>query len=362
MTSLESPAAISGTTPKGDAKSTKRQETAATVVSDATGEDDDPRSDEEFLAEGTRRCKDDALLPGVRLLRKVKDTSLFKDEHNEFFRRAEIMEQLRADLTAPASDGWTKQGESHGNRDFVTYYKIEDGGKLKCRIESVIEASLYVPFLATMNETGLYETWFPKWTFPFRLGLERSVKLKQVGRCEQVVQLTMALPFPLNKREIVFWGFAEEDCEANRDSAAYLLTVDETFQDGVVPPPERGVVRMDLESQFMFMPCPDDHVALKKSKGKYPEGEELILLTFVLYVDPKIPFVPHAFMNFATRTAIGTVWRMVLRISEEVREGKRPEHAELIASKGDEIYDWMEERAALISGWNPKKPETTEDA
>jgi hypothetical protein len=107
-------------------------------------------SDQELLIEGTRLCDDDQLLPGARLLRRIKDpSSLLTAKHHEYLRRASIAEKLRADLTAPTNeDGWTKQGESHGNnRDFITYYKIEDGGKLKCRIESVIEASLYVPFL-----------------------------------------------------------------------------------------------------------------------------------------------------------------------------------------------------------------------
>jgi hypothetical protein len=314
-------------------------------------------SDEDLLVAGTRLCLEDALLPGVRLLRQVKDMSLLlTDQIQEFFRRADLMENLRADLTAPASDGWTKQSEVHGElTNFIVYFKIEEGGKLKCRIESVIEASLYVPFLATMNETDLYETWFPRWRFPFRVGLSKSKKLKQSGRVEQVVQLSVDLPFPLHKREIVFWGFAEEDCEANLNSAAKLVSVDEGFDNGLVPPAEPGVVRMELESEFLFRQCPDDHPALQKSKVNYPEGEKLILLTFVLFVDPKISFVPHAFMNFATRTAMGTIWKTILRISEEVREGKRPAHAERIASKREELYDWVEERSQLITGLTPRR-------
>ena len=305
--------------------------------------------DNELLKEGTRSCEDDQIIPGARLLRQIQDKSLLKENHQEFLRRAQVSETLREQLMAPSSEGWKKQGESHGNRDFIVYYKLEDGGKLLCRIESVIESSLYVPFLSVMNETDLYETWFPSWKFPFKMGINRSIKLKQRGRCEQVVQLTVDLPFPMNKREIVFWGFAEEDGEVSQTVGAKLVTVDESFDNGLVPPPDKGVVRMNFDASFLFRPCPNDHPALKHSKGKYPENESKILLTTVLYCDPIINFVPHSFLNFVTRNAISSVWRMILKVSEEVREGKRPAHAEIIASKPD-FYDWVAERSKLITG------------
>jgi hypothetical protein len=155
-----------------------------------------------------------------------------------------------------------------------------------------------------MNETQLYETWFPEWTVP-KLGINRSIKLKQRGRVEQVVQVTVDLPWPLLKREIIFWGFAEEDCDQNRNAAAKLVTVDEAFDGGnVVPPLEQGIRRMDLEADVLFRPCPPDHPALVHSKAHYPEGEELILLTCMLYCDPQISYVPRSFMNFCTRTAM----------------------------------------------------------
>lgn len=307
-------------------------------------------SDSELLAQGVKLCKDDQYLAGARVFDSIKDKSLLEEEHLALIARAGVAQKLRTDLTEPLSEGWTKQGESHGSRDFITYYKIEDGGKLKCRIESVIESSLFVPFLATMNETQLYDTWFPRWSFPFKLGIHRSAKLKQVGRVEQVVQMTVDLPFPLKKREIVFNAFSEEDCASSGTVGAKLVSVQEGYDNGLVPAPDPGVVRMSLGADFLFHPCEQDHPALEKSTAVYPEGEGLILLTCVMYIDPKIAFVPQAFLNFATRTAIGSVWRMILRIAEEVRDGKRPAHADLIKEKREELYDWVEERATLITG------------
>ena len=312
---------------------------------DARSHDDDAT----LIAQGESLCRCDSLLPGVRLLRQVSDPSLLTAEHQEFLRKGQLSEALRENLTSSVEDaGWKKQGETHGNRDFITYYKFDEDGQLLIRIDSVIEASLFVPFLATMNETDLYETWFPKWTVP-RLGLYRSNRLLQPGRCEQVVQLTIDLPFPLSKREIIFWGYADEDCAANRTSAAKLVTPDDgTFDE--VPTVERSVVRMPFEADFLFRPCPEDHPALIKSKCNYPEHERKILLSCQIQCDPKIPFFPKALLNFGTRTAIPGIWSMILSIAEKVRDGERPAHAERIQAKRAELYDWMEERASLITG------------
>jgi len=89
-------------------------------------------------------------------------------------------------------DGWKKQTEVHGNRDTIIYYKVEDPSKLICRIETPIEASLLVPFLAVIQGTQLfYDTWMPRWRFPFQMGVRKSLKLAdQPGRGAQVVQVT----------------------------------------------------------------------------------------------------------------------------------------------------------------------------
>ena len=85
-----------------------------------------------------------------------------------------------------------------------------------------------------------------------------------------------------------------------------------------------------------------------KSEAHYPENEGKILVTVVLFVDPKVSFVPRTFLNFVTRTAIGDVWKMFLRVSEEVRDGKRPAHSKRIADKHDKIYGWIQEQSKWI--------------
>ena len=54
-------------------------------------------------------------------------------------------------LSSPERDDWKKQ---HGGLagDFTIYYKIEDGAKLTCRVESPIPSNLLVPLLSVLNE------------------------------------------------------------------------------------------------------------------------------------------------------------------------------------------------------------------
>ena len=70
-----------------------------------------------------------------------------------------------------------------------------------------------------------------------------------------------------------------------------------------------------------------------------------ILVSVQMSVDPKIDFVPAALMNFVTRTVIYTMWCMLLRVAEGVRDGARPAHAEAIAAKKASLYDWTRARA-----------------
>jgi hypothetical protein len=38
------------------------------------------------------------------------------------------------------------------------------------------------------------------------------------------------------------------------------------------------------------------------------------------------------------------MWAMFLKVAEEIREGSRPLHAQAIAAKREEIYDWVDQR------------------
>jgi len=38
------------------------------------------------------------------------------------------------------------------------------------------------------------------------------------------------------------------------------------------------------------------------------------------------------------------MWYMFLKVAEDIRADKRPQHSEVIAAKREEIYDWVDKR------------------
>jgi hypothetical protein len=57
--------------------------------------------------------------------------------------------------------------------------------------------------------------------------------------------------------------------------------------------------------------------------------------------------LPTSFLNFITRTAIGRVWAMMLKVAEDVRAGTRLAHKEAIESK-PEFYGYIQERIRFM--------------
>ena len=52
-----------------------------------------------------------------------------------------------------------------------------------------------------------------------------------------------------------------------------------------------------------------------------------------MFIDPKLDYVPSSLMNFVVRTVTYTMWCMLLRVAEGIRDGKMPEHQTAIESK-----------------------------
>jgi hypothetical protein len=114
-----------------------------------------------------------------------------------------------------------------------------------------------------------------------------------------------------------------------------------------IPVPERGIVRMDFDGGVLFRECPLDHPSLARSRTEYPKDQHLLLCSLTMHIDAKVTFVPQALINFVTRTAISSMWHMLLHVAEEVRDGKRPQHAEAISQK-KELYDWIVARIEVM--------------
>ena len=269
--------------------------------------------DAELIHQANIEIEGERLLVAARLLRQVKEADALTDHHKAVIHKAKLIQDtIDIHLQPPTIDeGWKKQTESHGNRDTIIYYKVEDSSKLTCRIETPIESSLLVPLLAVFNETELYDTWMPKFRIPFKLGVRESKKLQdQPGRGAQVVHITVDMPFPITDRDLVYDTFAVDaidELALISMKAVSLNTDNETglAENGlVVPPPEPGTKRIDFEAGFVIRQCPPDHPCLKNSKHKYPEDEHLLMLSLTQHVNAHVDWVPQSVINFCTRTAL----------------------------------------------------------
>lgn len=249
-------------------------------------------------------------------------------------------------LSSPQTD-WMKQGETHGKYDFTVYYKVEEGARLTCRVESPIPASLLVPILSVLNESDLYETWIPYWKRPFRMGVRQSRKIFQDTRGHQVIQVQCDVPWPMAPREALFDVQAVDDIDENGFIIAKMTSIDDAMARNLpdsflIPDLADGMERCDFDGAVLFRSCPTDHPNYASANEKF-SNENLLLLQFMIFFDARMAFVPHSMINFVTRTAMGIVWNQFLTIAEQVRDGRREEHRAAIARKA-EFYDWVEDR------------------
>lgn len=325
-----------------------------------TTEPEELLSDTELIAQAEALVLEERLLAAAKLLEKVGNPSTFLQSHLDILKQAADFQVAIEDLLGPpplTSSGddnktdWMKQGESvssdtNGNTAMDIYYKVDDAARLTCRIDSPIEASLLVPLLAVLNEVNLFETWLPSWNFPTKMGIERSHQLQQKSRADQTLQIICNVPWPMATREVVMQAVAVDDIDANGWIAVRMETVEtNTDSGGVVPPPESGVERIDFAGAFLFRACPTDHPMLPQQEQE--EQQSLVLVSFKMFVDAHVAGVPMSLINFVTRTVIGHMWAMLLQVAKEVQEGKRPQHAAVIAAKPD-FYRWVDERVQVM--------------
>jgi hypothetical protein len=341
-------------------------------------------TDVELIARAQELVTEERLLAAARLLKKVDDSSLLHDSHDAILKSAAAFEVAIEDLLGQplasstssdtgddsSSSDWKKQGESNdGHFNTAIYYKVDDEARLTCRIDTPIEASLLIPLLSVLNEVDLYETWIPSWNYP-KMGIRRSQQLEERTRAHRTLIVTSNVPWPLATREVVMEAVAVDDIDETGWIAVRMETVE---TGGVVPPPDYGVERMDFAGAFLFRACPADHPTLQRQHSnasnnstgmqhddtptptttdntdtsQEQEQERLVLVSFKMFLDAHIANVPMSLINFVTRTVIGHIWAMLLQVAQDIREGRRPQHAQVIADKPD-FYRWVETRVQVM--------------
>ncbi len=330
-----------------------------------------------------RHFKDDRLLQSARLLRdanmhlkKKKNHHRRREEEKEKEKEKEkerlvayvlqkakqsesFMDMLREDAEKDAS--WETQkslsfsltsslssSSSQKSREQTKiYYKtIENDTKLIVRVDQSIKRDMLVPVLATLNESQLYASWLPSWTMP-KLKFSRTEKLDQRGRCSQLLLVTVECPWPFSTREVVLDALAFDDIDES-GVVAVLLNSCDCEDDERVPAIDHKFgqcTRVDFHGGFLFRAIPSEGDAWKKAREIH--GDEMIV-SFIFNIDPKISYVPVSIIQFVTRTVIGTLWAMFMKIANKVKNGEMKEHAKAIESKRLALYDWVDERVKIM--------------
>eukprot|EP00980_Cylindrotheca_fusiformis_P004242 scaffold918_cov126-Cylindrotheca_fusiformis.AAC.21 len=322
------------------------QKEVATVEEEIEEEEDDAT----LIRKAEEAAGEELLLKAARLLKRVKNQVL-TPEHNEIIRWADRTEEsMKVLLESPdaQNSSWTRQSESHGDRDFFVYYQVEkSSNQLFCRIESAVEESLLIPVVSVFNESDLYKTWMPSWERPFKLGYKETKMLKESGRGNQIIQVTVNTPRLISPRETVFHAVAVDAIEES-GAIAIQVNTETPEDDPVIPEPLPGVVRVDFENSLLIRGCPHDHPCYPKSTDqKYPPGDEVFLISMKMAMDAHVAGVPTSLINFATRTVIGTMWAKLLHVAEHIRDGTMESHVDAIARK-KELYDWIEKRLKVM--------------
>lgn len=310
-----------------------------------------------------RLCKAKQLGEECRLLCAASiiediDPKYYELEHYNIMRDVGKIKAVLRDCASSATsedDEWTKQVEQHGKHEFSVYTKMDEASnKFSYRLETPIEASMLIPILSVFNETELFITWFPRYKFP-KYQMTKSEKLVQLGRASQIVLLQTENQWPVPRRELLLKAVScvnlQEDEESRSDASLNTpsrivvsiqsLDTENDGQHGLKISPSAAGKRVAVDAGLVFEASPE------------ADSEILFTWTFSMTITKKFA-LPLNFFNFLLKFAMPRVWVMLLRVAEEIKDGKRPAHIAAIQRKRGEFYDWMEECVSSLLGRKSK--------
>ena len=300
-------------------------------------------SEEEEEKEKEKEKEKERLVAYV--LQKAKQSESFMDMLREDAEKDASWETQKSLSFSLTSSSFTSSQKSR-EQTKIYYKTIENDTKLIVRVDQSIKRDMLVPVLATLNESQLYASWLPSWTMP-KLKFSRTEKLDQRGRCSQLLLVTVECPWPFSTREVVLDALAFDDIDES-GVVAVLLNSCDCEDDERVPAIDHKFgqcTRVDFHGGFLFRAIPSEGDAWKKAREIH--GDEMIV-SFIFNIDPKISYVPVSIIQFVTRTVIGTLWAMFMKIANKVKNGEMKEHAKAIESKRLVLYDWVDERVKIM--------------
>ena len=305
------------------------------------GETTTTTSEEEEEEEEEKEKEKERLVAYV--LQKAKQSESFMDMLREDAEKDASWETQKSSFSLTSSSSSSQKSREQTK---IYYKTIENDTKLIVRVDQSIKRDMLVPVLATLNESQLYASWLPSWTMP-KLKFSRTEKLDQRGRCSQLLLVTVECPWPFSTREVVLDALAFDDIDES-GVVAVLLNSCDCEDDERVPAIDHKFgqcTRVDFHGGFLFRAIPSEGDAWKKAREIH--GDEMIV-SFIFNIDPKISYVPVSIIQFVTRTVIGTLWAMFMKIANKVKNGEMKEHAKAIESKRLVLYDWVDERVKIM--------------
>ena len=309
------------------------------------------------LCKAKRLGEECRLLCAASLIEDI-DPKYYELEHHNIMRDAGKIKTVLRDCASSATsedDEWTKQVEQHGKHEFSVYTKMDEASnKFSYRLETPIEASMLIPILSVFNETELFITWFPRYKFP-KYQMTKSEKLVQLGRASQIVLLQTENQWPVPRRELLLKAVScvnlQEDEESRSDTSLNTpsrivvsiqsLDSENDGQYGLKISPSAAGKRVAVDAGLVFEASPE------------ADSEILFTWTFSMTITKKFA-LPLNFFNFLLKFAMPRVWVMLLRVAEEIKDGRRPAHIDAIQRKRGEFYDWMEECVSFLLGRKSK--------
>jgi len=326
----------------------KAQSLATVSLSDSFRTNDDMEdmddlnnefSDVELLRMAEAYEKEEKLVAAARLLRRVRNLAIMNRSHRLILQRgdalASVIDEHKIPTTTP--NGWKMQSIHNGRFDAATYYKMV-GSELSMRVESPMPRSLIVSMFAVLQQIEMWDTWMPFFNYPVKMGICDVQKYEKFGRFNLLFGAKMCLPLLGDRRLRV--EFTISDCIAE-DGVVVCKSrsVGEGGDNqyfGDLPPKNSEQIYFDMS--ITIRKCPPGHPALKKSR--LHNEEELFLVTKTAFIQPSI--------NIFTKTFCGPVFLTLLRIADEVRNGKRPKYTE--AMKQEKYnFDWIEQHLTELT-------------
>lgn len=214
--------------------------------------------DKEVLDQAQLLFEADKILQADRLLQSL-DNVHWTDTHRKIQAVAQASERAILDVLQFDPASWTKQGESHGRYDTTIHYKLEDGKRLVCLVETPIDTSLLVPLLCVLNESELYVDWIPSWEIP-KLGVHETELVEKRSRVNQTIRILANVPWPFSQRETVLTTTIIDEIDENSYFAVRIDTVENKS-------PSSKAEQIEVHGLLLFRPqvdCPDQvHVSFK---------------------------------------------------------------------------------------------------